>query len=40
MTWQLEVRTEDLGAGTMRLGELVFTGSADSELTLSILDEE
>jgi len=36
LNWEMEVRTENLGAGTMRLGELSITGMMTGELKLSI----
>jgi hypothetical protein len=34
--WEMEVRTENLGAGTSRLGELEMNGSHTGILTLAI----
>ena len=34
--WEIEVRTENLGAGTARLGELEINGRMPGELTLAI----
>ena len=40
LSWFLEVRTEDLGAGTVRLGQVLVKGIGPTgQLTLSILDE-
>ena len=36
--WRLKVRSEDRGAGTMRLGELLLHGSLDGILISSIDD--
>ena len=44
LSWQLEVRTEEYGVGTQRMGELCLTGMSNSDLTCSIVpcfpDEE
>ena len=37
LTWQLEVRTEEYGTGTRRIGELCLTGSLDTTLTCSVV---
>ena len=39
LEWELEVRTEELGGGTIRLGELLVKGQFTGELTLSIKDD-
>lgn len=39
MAWQLETRTEESSAGSMRMGVLRLRGSADGELTISIMEE-
>ena len=38
--WWLEVRTEDIGGGSIRMGQVVFRGSADGELTMRLEDVE
>ena len=38
--WWLEVRTEDIGGGSIRMGQLVFRGSADGELTMRLEEIE
>lgn len=40
LVWTLETRTEDLGGGTIRMGELAIRGDINGTLTLSILDSE
>lgn len=38
--WWLEVRTEDIGVGSMRMGQLVFRGSNSGELTMRLEEVE
>lgn len=38
--WGLEVRSENKGAGTRRLGELFLHAHADGTLTMSLREEE
>ena len=39
LLWCLDVRTEDpMGRPSLLMGRLIFSGSADAELTLSIVE--
>jgi hypothetical protein len=38
LSWFMEVRTEDVGAGSVRMGEMVIRGSMQGELTMSIAE--
>ena len=38
LSWYLEVRTEDVGAGTIRMGEMTIRGSMDGTLLMSIAE--
>jgi hypothetical protein len=40
LSWFMEVRTEDIGAGSIRLGEMIVTGSITGDLTMSIAETE
>lgn len=39
LSWLLEVRTENRGVGSVRLGEIHLIGSVKGELTMSITEE-
>lgn len=39
LSWELEVRTENSGAGSQHMGAVVLKGAFDGELTISLRDE-
>jgi hypothetical protein len=40
LSWFMEVRTEDIGAGSVRMGEMVIRGSMTGVLNMSIAEQE
>ena len=40
LSWFMEVRSEDVGGGSIRMGEMVIRGSMPGELTISIAETE